>query len=43
MCLHNAQRDDYIIPPNLVRGKDLLPKRPPIATARPRSPESDET
>ena len=33
MCLHNARRDDYIIPPNLVRGRDLFPKRPPIATA----------
>jgi MoaA/NifB/PqqE/SkfB family radical SAM enzyme len=31
MCEHNAKRDDYIIPPNLVRGRDILPSRPPIA------------
>ncbi|MSP62984.1 MAG: radical SAM protein [Myxococcales bacterium] len=31
MCEHNAKRDDYIIPPNLVRGKDIQPSRPPIA------------
>jgi MoaA/NifB/PqqE/SkfB family radical SAM enzyme len=32
MCEHNAKRDDYIIPPNLVRGRDIHPSRPPIAT-----------
>jgi hypothetical protein len=32
MCEHNAQRDDYIIPPNLVRGVDIKPARPPIAS-----------
>jgi hypothetical protein len=32
MCAHNARRDDYIIPPNLVRGVDIRPSRPPIAT-----------
>jgi hypothetical protein len=31
MCAHNARRDDYIIPPNLVRGVDIRPSRPPIA------------
>lgn len=31
MCEHNARRDDYIIPPNLVRGVHILKKRPPIA------------
>jgi hypothetical protein len=31
MCLHNAQRDDYIIPPNLVRDLHVRKKRPPIA------------
>jgi hypothetical protein len=31
MCEHNARRDDYIIPPNLVRGVDIRKKRPPIA------------
>jgi hypothetical protein len=31
MCEHNARRDDYIIPPNLVRGVDIHPSRPPIA------------
>jgi len=31
MCEHNARRDDYIIPPNLVRGVDIKPARPPIA------------
>jgi hypothetical protein len=31
MCEHNARRDDYIIPPNLVRGVDIQPSRPPIA------------
>jgi hypothetical protein len=31
MCEHNARRDDYIIPPNLVRGVDIHPARPPIA------------
>lgn len=32
MCEHNARRDDYIIPPNLVRGVDIRPSRPPIAS-----------
>jgi hypothetical protein len=32
MCEHNARRDDYIIPPNLVRGVDIKPSRPPIAS-----------
>jgi hypothetical protein len=31
MCEHNAGRDDYIIPPNLIRGRDIQPSRPPIA------------
>ena len=31
MCEHNARRDDYIIPANLVRGVDIKPSRPPIA------------
>ena len=31
MCEHNARRDDYIIPPNLVRGVDIHRQRPPIA------------
>jgi 7,8-dihydro-6-hydroxymethylpterin dimethyltransferase len=31
MCEHNAKRDDYIIPANLVRGVDIHPSRPPIA------------
>jgi 7,8-dihydro-6-hydroxymethylpterin dimethyltransferase len=31
MCEHNAGRDDYIIPANLVRGVDIKPTRPPIA------------
>ena len=31
MCEHNARRDDYIIPANLVRGVDIKPTRPPIA------------
>ncbi len=31
MCEHNARRDDYIIPPDLVRGRDIRPSRPPIA------------
>jgi hypothetical protein len=31
MCEHNARRDDYIIPANLVRGVDIKPARPPIA------------
>jgi hypothetical protein len=31
MCEHNARRDDYIIPPALVRGRDIRPSRPPIA------------
>jgi hypothetical protein len=31
MCAHNATRDDYIIPANLVRGVDIKPARPPIA------------
>jgi hypothetical protein len=31
MCEHNARRDDYIIPANLVRGVDIHPARPPIA------------
>jgi len=38
MCEHNARRDDYIIPPNLVRGRDIHPSRPPIA-AVPRDAE----
>jgi hypothetical protein len=38
MCLHNAGRDDYIIPPNLVRGRDLQPRRPPIASVREKEP-----
>jgi MoaA/NifB/PqqE/SkfB family radical SAM enzyme len=32
MCEHNARRDDYIIPANLVRGRDIHPARPPIAS-----------
>ena len=32
MCEHNARRDDYIIPANLVRGVDIARKRPPIAS-----------
>jgi hypothetical protein len=32
MCEHNARRDDYIIPANLVRGVDIKPSRPPIAS-----------
>ena len=31
MCEHNARRDDFIIPASLVRGRDILPSRPPIA------------
>jgi len=31
MCEHNARRDDYIIPASLIRGRDILPRRPPIA------------
>jgi uncharacterized radical SAM superfamily Fe-S cluster-containing enzyme len=31
MCEHNARRDDYVIPVNLVRGRDIVPSRPPIA------------
>lgn len=31
MCEHNARRDDFIIPASLVRGRDIAPKRPPIA------------
>jgi pyruvate-formate lyase-activating enzyme len=31
MCEHNTRRDDYIIPPRLVRGVDIRPSRPPIA------------
>ncbi|HEY7957941.1 MAG TPA: radical SAM protein [Polyangia bacterium] len=31
MCEHNARRDDYIIPSELVRGRDIKPSRPPIA------------
>jgi hypothetical protein len=31
MCEHNARRDEYIIPPNLVRGVDIQPSRPAIA------------
>ncbi|HEX9102406.1 MAG TPA: radical SAM protein, partial [Polyangia bacterium] len=38
MCEHNARRDDYIIPANLVRGVDIQPSRPPIA-AVPRDAE----
>ena len=40
MCEHNARRDDYIIPANLVRGVDIQPSRPPIAAgaARRRAP-----
>jgi tetraether lipid synthase len=30
MCLHNAQRDDFIIPQWMKKGFDLLPRRPPI-------------
>ena len=33
MCEHNAHRDDFIVPPNLIRGRDILPSRPPIAEA----------
>ena len=36
MCQHNARRDDYIIPANLVRGRDLQPKRP-LSRANPKS------
>ena len=32
MCEHNAKRDDFIIPANLVRGVDIKPARPPIAS-----------
>jgi hypothetical protein len=32
MCEHNAHRDDFIIPSSLVRGRDILPSRPPIAS-----------
>jgi 7,8-dihydro-6-hydroxymethylpterin dimethyltransferase len=38
MCEHNAKRDDYIIPSNLVRGVHIQPSRPPIA-AVPRDAE----
>src|SRR5437868_5216890 len=38
MCEHNARRDDFIIPANLVRGVDIKPARPPIA-AVPRDAE----
>ena len=38
MCEHNAKRDDFIIPANLVRGVDIKPARPPIA-AVPRDAE----
>jgi hypothetical protein len=38
MCEHNARRDEYIIPANLVRGVDIKPSRPPIA-AVPRDAE----
>ena len=38
MCEHNAKRDDFIIPANLVRGVDIKPARPPIA-AIPRDAE----
>jgi hypothetical protein len=38
MCEHNANRDDYIIPPNLKRGVDIQPSRPPIS-AVPRDAE----
>jgi hypothetical protein len=31
MCEHNSRRDEYIIPATLIRGRDILPKRPPIA------------
>jgi len=31
MCEHNARRDDYIIPPNLVRDVDVRRARPAIA------------
>lgn len=34
MCEHNARRDDYIIPANLVRGVDIRPSRPPVAKLR---------
>jgi hypothetical protein len=32
MCEHNAKRDDFISPSSLVRGRDILPSRPPIAS-----------
>jgi hypothetical protein len=32
MCEHNAKRDDYIIPANLVRGVDIRRSRPPISS-----------
>jgi molybdenum cofactor biosynthesis enzyme MoaA len=38
MCEHNAQRDEYIVPANLVRGVDIHPSRPAIA-AVPRDAE----
>jgi pyruvate-formate lyase-activating enzyme len=31
MCEHNARRDDFIIPVDLVRGVHIKPSRPPIA------------
>ena len=34
MCEHNARRDDFIIPANLVRGIDIQPSRPPIAAVQ---------
>jgi 7,8-dihydro-6-hydroxymethylpterin dimethyltransferase len=30
MCLHNAKRDEFIIPQWMKKGRDLQPKRPPI-------------
>jgi molybdenum cofactor biosynthesis enzyme MoaA len=30
MCLHNAKRDDFIVPAWMKKGIDLLPRRPPI-------------
>lgn len=41
MCEHNAKRDEHIIPPNLVRGRDIHPRRPPIAAVL--RPDDDGT
>jgi pyruvate-formate lyase-activating enzyme len=30
MCLHNAKRDEFIIPAWMKKGRDLEPRRPPI-------------